>query len=67
MAAVMTVLAGALILPGAVYDTARLITPTEPRIPPLARTDAAAYRRRMPLVGPWAAHSTRLATARRTS
>ncbi len=37
MAAVMAVLAGALILAGVVHDTARLITPTERRIPPLAR------------------------------
>ncbi|WP_367318670.1 hypothetical protein [Streptomyces sp. HUAS ZL42] len=37
MAAVIASLAGALILAGIVYDTARLITPDEPRRPPLAR------------------------------
>ncbi|MFI8499607.1 hypothetical protein ACIGFK_14060 [Streptomyces sp. NPDC085524] len=37
MAAVMAVLAGALILAGVVHDAARLIAPTERRVPPLAR------------------------------
>ncbi|MFD0374971.1 hypothetical protein [Streptomyces sp. NPDC127112] len=37
MSAVIAVLAGALILVGVVYDTARLVAPAEPRIPPLAR------------------------------
>ncbi|MGW6703853.1 hypothetical protein ACWGDE_03010 [Streptomyces sp. NPDC054956] len=37
MTALIAVLAAALILAGVVYDTARLITPGECRIPPLAR------------------------------
>ncbi|MDW8807135.1 hypothetical protein P1P68_20680 [Streptomyces scabiei] len=37
MAAVIASLAGALILAGIAYDIARLITPDEPRRPPLAR------------------------------
>ncbi|MFF4587216.1 hypothetical protein [Streptomyces sp. NPDC001388] len=37
MAAVIASWAGALILAGIVYDIARLITPDEPRRPPLAR------------------------------
>ncbi|MFD7627778.1 hypothetical protein ACFV7Q_17370 [Streptomyces sp. NPDC059851] len=37
MAALIAVLAAALILAGLVYDTARLITPRECRMPPLAR------------------------------
>jgi hypothetical protein len=35
--ALVAALAGALILAGIVYDTARLVTPREPRCPPLAR------------------------------
>ena len=37
MVVVIASLAGALILAGNVYDIARLITPDEPRRPPLAR------------------------------
>ncbi|MFI6010096.1 hypothetical protein ACIBAG_14970 [Streptomyces sp. NPDC051243] len=37
MAAVIALLAGVLILAGIVYDIARLVTPDEPRRPPLAR------------------------------
>ncbi|PWI12587.1 hypothetical protein DI272_44005 [Streptomyces sp. Act143] len=37
MSAVIAVLLGVVILAGAVYDTARLITPHESRCPPLAR------------------------------
>ncbi|MEU6378730.1 hypothetical protein [Streptomyces sp. NPDC046909] len=37
MAGVIATLAGVLILAGIVYDTVRLITPDEPRRPPLAR------------------------------
>ncbi|MEV0170657.1 hypothetical protein AB0I00_05955 [Streptomyces sp. NPDC050803] len=37
MAAVIAALLGALILAGIAYDIARLITPDEPRRPPLAR------------------------------
>ncbi|KUL22173.1 hypothetical protein [Streptomyces regalis] len=37
MATVIASLAGVLILAGTVYDIARLITPDEPRRPPLAR------------------------------
>ncbi|GLW47484.1 hypothetical protein Stsp02_31460 [Streptomyces sp. NBRC 14336] len=37
MVALIASLAGALILAGIVYDIARLITPDEPRRPPLAR------------------------------
>ncbi|KOV74241.1 hypothetical protein ADL00_02555 [Streptomyces sp. AS58] len=37
MAALIASLAGALILAGIVYDATRLITPDEPRRPPLAR------------------------------
>ncbi|MEU0681341.1 MULTISPECIES: hypothetical protein [Streptomyces] len=35
--ALIAALAGALILAGIVYDIARLVTPREPRCPPLAR------------------------------
>jgi hypothetical protein len=37
MSAVIAVSIGTLILAGVVYDIARLITPNEPRCPPLAR------------------------------
>ncbi|MDX3308172.1 hypothetical protein P1S61_03430 [Streptomyces sp. ME08-AFT2] len=37
MSAVTATLIGTLILAGVVYDIARLITPNEPRCPPLAR------------------------------
>ncbi|MFH9547903.1 hypothetical protein [Streptomyces sp. NPDC017435] len=37
MAAVIASLVGVLILAGIVYDVVRLITPDEPRCPPLAR------------------------------
>ncbi|MCF4135959.1 hypothetical protein L1856_02125 [Streptomyces sp. Tue 6430] len=37
MSAVTVILIGTLILAGVVYDIARLITPNEPRCPPLAR------------------------------
>ena len=37
MIAVLSALIGALILAAVVYDTARLVTPGESRLPPLAR------------------------------
>ncbi|GAA1415229.1 hypothetical protein GCM10009601_04490 [Streptomyces thermospinosisporus] len=37
MSAVIAISIGTLILAGVIYDIARLITPNEPRCPPLAR------------------------------
>ncbi|CAM5625307.1 hypothetical protein [Streptomyces aurantiogriseus] len=48
MAAVIASVAGALILAGIVHDTARLITTTEPRRPPLARLRGRRAPRRLP-------------------